>query len=135
MIWPEVETWSWNSANPCSWNSANPWSWNSANPWSWNSANPWSWNSANPWRLISIFTVQARTNQRQGIKGRDRLSNIFEMKVQDCREKLRMHLIPIRHFYGVKFFNKIDLNVILSSIMLHSLSLRLFNKIAKLCRR
>ena len=41
------------------------------------------------------------------IKGRDRLSNIFELKVRFCRDKLKDPFdTMIRHFYGVQFLSK-----------------------------
>ena len=32
--------------------------------------------------------------------------SVVELKVQYCRENFRIHLIPMRHFYGVQFLNK-----------------------------
>jgi len=31
---------------------------------------------------------------------------VVEQKVKYCRENFRIHLKPIRHFYGVQFLNK-----------------------------
>ena len=31
---------------------------------------------------------------------------VVEQKVKYCRENFRIHLKPMRHFYGVQFLNK-----------------------------
>jgi len=46
-------------------------------------------------------------NDIVSLKGRDRLCNIFELRMQYFREKIfRISLIQMRHFYGVLFINK-----------------------------
>ena len=65
-------------------------------------------------------------------KGRDRLDMAVELKEQYCIEKNnRIHLIPMRHFYGVKFLN----NRVKAFVTFHQLFqsaeetfLKLFNK-------
>ena len=35
-----------------------------------------------------------------------RLDMVVELKVEYCRENFRIHLIPIKHVYGVQFLIK-----------------------------
>ena len=60
-----------------------------------------------PWdRANSRQAKRLNSEHVHVIKERDRLGMVVELKVQYCRKNFRIHLIPMRHFYGVQFLNK-----------------------------